>query len=101
MGSSLSDQEWEAKMEGYELEILKLSGLDVDKVNRTYTMIEMEGSPFRVRTIYIGDKTKKTLLITHGYFSNGTTYLKMLKPLSEKYRLVLFDNCGWGLNTKP
>ena len=38
--------------------------------------------------------------MTHGFASFGATFYKYLKPLSEKYRIVLFDNCGWGLNTR-
>mmetsp|Transcript_2481 Transcript_2481/g.3389 ORF Transcript_2481/g.3389 Transcript_2481/m.3389 type:complete len:89 (-) Transcript_2481:839-1105(-) len=38
--------------------------------------------------------------MTHGYMSCCTTFLRLLKGLSEKYDLVLFDNCGWGLNTR-
>ena len=38
--------------------------------------------------------------MTHGFGSFACTFYKYLKPLSEKYRIVLFDNCGWGLNTR-
>ena len=30
----------------------------------------------------------------------AVTFFKYLKPLSEKYHIVLFDNCCWGLNTR-
>ena len=63
----------------------------------------METKDFAVRTIFIGDifdKKKKTLVMTHGFASFAMTFYKYLKPLSVKYHIVLFDNCGWGLNTR-
>ena len=68
-------------------------------------MIKIETKDFAVRTIYIGEfdeynPKKKTLVMTHGFGSFAMTFFKYLKPLSEKYRIVLFDNCCWGLNTR-
>ena len=62
----------------------------------------MDGNPFHVRTFVVDDKsnTKKTLVLTHGYTASALSYYTMMKTLSEKYRLVLFDNGSWGLNTR-
>ena len=38
--------------------------------------------------------------MTHGYMSNCTTFVTLLGRLAKHYNLVLFDNCGWGLNTR-
>lgn len=32
--------------------------------------------------------------------ANTVSYLSLLKMLSQKYRLIAFDNMGWGLNTR-
>ena len=62
----------------------------------------MEGKPFNVRVLVIGKKeeNKKTLCMTHGYMGNSTVWGYMINPLAEKYRLVLFDNITFGLNTR-
>ena len=97
---------WHRRLEDLENDLLNLSGISPDLIGRTYTMIKIETRDFAVRTIFIGDEqnedgtTKKTLVMTHGFGSFACTFYKYLKPLSEKYRLVLFDNCGWGLNTR-
>jgi pimeloyl-ACP methyl ester carboxylesterase len=55
-----------------------------------------------VRTFYFGceDKSKKTLVLTHGFMANIVSYLGILKSLSQCYRVIAFDNMGWGLNTR-
>ena len=89
-------------MEEAELNFLNLLHLDMEKLERKYIMIEMEGKPFRVRTLIYGKKEegKKTLCMTHGYLGNSTGWMWMFKPLAEHYRLVCFDLLSWGLNTK-
>ena len=84
------------------MRILEAAEVDTKDLTRTYTWIEMDGKPFGVRThIYGSEKTnKKTLVLVHGYLSNSVGWLYMIKPLAEKYRLVLFDHGSWGLNSK-
>ena len=80
-----------------------MSGLPLNNTVCSYTTIEMDGKPFKVRTFTVGgdsDGTKKTLVFTHGYIGPTVFYMHALARLSEKYRLVLFDNCCKGLNTK-
>ena len=61
----------------------------------------MDGEPFKIWTTFVGDPMKKTLLMTHGYMLGGVmAYFKTLKKLSEHYRLVVFDQGSFGLNTK-
>ena len=89
-------------LEGLELRVLLLSGLELAKIDRRYMIIRMEGKPFRVRTIIYGaeEEGKKTLLMTHGFMGASAVWIYMLKHLAEKYRLVLFDHGSWGLNTR-
>ena len=62
----------------------------------------MEGKPFQVRTFIVGDASegKKTLVFTHGFIAPMVMYFSTMARLAEKYRLVMFDNCCKGLNTK-
>jgi len=38
--------------------------------------------------------------MTHGYMGSSVTHMRILKGLAEEYRLVLFDNLTWGLNSR-
>jgi pimeloyl-ACP methyl ester carboxylesterase len=102
MGCGFSDESWQEEMERLELELFKDGGADLSKLTRKFTIITVEGKKLAVRTcIYNDDKSKKTLVITHGFGCNGAmTAFKILVPLAEHYRIVIFDNGGWGLNTK-
>lgn len=102
MGCGLSDESWQEEMEGLERQLFAEGDLDLYKLTSKYTMIKMEGKDYAVRThIYNDDKDKKTLLMTHGFGMSGVlTSFKIAKPLAEHYRLVIFDNGGFGLNTK-
>ena len=63
----------------------------------------MDGVTLDVRTHVIEDSEetgKPTLVMMHGFLSASIVFTKMLKGLCAKYKLVLFDNAGWGLNTR-
>ena len=102
MGCGFSDEQWRTELEAAELALFKEGGVDLEKLSRKYTTINMEGKELQVRTIiYNDDKTKKTLLMTHGYgMSAVITSFLLLTTLAEHYRIVVFDHGGWGLNTK-
>ena len=89
-------------MEKRELDVLQGVHIDMSKLERRYVTIEMEGKPFKVRVLVYGKKeeNKKTLCMTHGYLGNSTVWGHMLNILAEHYRLVLFDNGSFGLNTR-
>ena len=64
-----------------------------------YTMVEMDGQTLAVRThIYNDDKSKKTLLMTHGYAMSSVFFNRIMPELAKHYRIVLFDNLSFGLN---
>ena len=85
------------RLKTHEDTLLEMSGLDIDKFEKTFTTIEMDGEPFRIRTVAYGDRSKKTLLMTHGYMLSGVlAYYKVMKRLSEYYRLVIFDQGSFG-----
>ena len=103
MGTYQSFESWQAQLIEHETNILRLSGVQPEHTRQTFTTIQMEDRPYRIRTIYLrkpSSLSKKTLVMTHGYMSNCTTYATLMAKLIEHYDIVLFDNCGWGLNTR-
>ena len=66
-----------------------------------YTVINVKGQNLAVRTfIYNDDRSKKTLLMTHGYAMAAPFYVGIIPKLAQHYRIVMFDNLAWGLNSK-
>ena len=102
MGCSFSDANWQEEMEIAEFEIFRsVEGLNLDLLSLSYTQIELNGEPLQVRTyIYNNDKTKKTLLLTHGLHSSSVFFVRLLPELAKHYRIVMFDNLGGGLNSR-
>ena len=102
MGCGFSDADWQQEMEFLEREIFLKSGLEEKNFTFKYTVIQMDGSPFAVRTIIYddGQPGKRTLVMTHGYAVACVYFFKILKPLAEHFRIVMFDNNSWGLNTR-
>ena len=96
------DEEGTKLVETLEANTLKELGWKQDEYVAKYTNIEMDGAPYRVRTFYFKceDTSKKTLILTHGFMANIIGFCNLLRPLAEEYRLIAFDNCNWGLNTR-
>ena len=99
MGCTYSDDQWQNAMERAEDRLIELSECDV---KATYVTIEVDDKPFKIRKYEIGaeDEGKKTLVMVHGYAVSGPYYSHLWKSLSKNYRIVSFDNLGWGLNTR-
>ena len=101
-----SDQEWRSRLEDLELKVLNSIGLtessaDLTKrVERKYITIEMDAKPFLVRTYRVGDPRKDTLVLVHGLMCSSLHFYKLIPVLAKQYNLVMFDNCGWGLNSR-
>jgi pimeloyl-ACP methyl ester carboxylesterase len=89
-------------MELYENKVLKLSGFKNEEMEVCWTTIEMNNKPFKIRTFYFGkeQRDKPTLLLTHGNMANIVGFFRLTKILSEKYRIVAFDNMNLGMNTR-
>ena len=100
--SKETESQWRTKTEQYEANFLSTLGWKPGEYTAKYTTITKNGQPFLVRTFYFGceDKSKKTLVLTHGFMANVVSYLGLLKMLSERYRVIAFDHLGWGLNTR-
>ena len=100
---------WRADLEAKERALLAAYGYrkDID-FKSGYLGLRLESIDFKVRyTIMEGANssastaTKPTLVLVHGYMSGGVSaFVQWLKFLVPHYRVVMFDNCGWGLNTR-
>ena len=76
-------------------------GLDLGKLTLSFVQIKVAGEALAVRTyVYNDDKSKKTLLMTHGMALSSAFYARLWPKLSKKYRIVAFDHLGHGLNTR-
>ena len=102
MGCSFSDANWQEEMMNAELAIFQsVEGLNIDLLTLSYTEITVNGEPLKIRTyVYNDDKSKKTLLMTHGYAMSSVFFARLLPELSKHYRIVMFDNLGFGLNSR-
>ncbi len=60
--------------------------------------IELDGVTFHSETF--GNDTSEVVIIIHGGPGNDYRYLLPLKPLSEKYYLVFYDQRGTGLSPR-
>lgn len=71
-----------------------------------YTTIEMDSKPFQVRYHIIdsdqsAQSEKPILVLMHCYMhSSASAFVQFFKYLTPTYRVVCFDNCGWGLNSR-
>ena len=104
-----SEEAWRTAGEAKELAMMSAYGFSQDVDFKCgYVTIQMDNKPFQVRYTILGNpnetaKTaaKKTLVLVHGYMCAGvSSFVQWFKYLMPKYRVVVFDNCGWGLNTQ-
>ena len=102
MGCGFSDQDWQAQLEAEEQAIFRTAkGIDMNKLVSKYTRMQVRGQWLSVRThIYNDNKELPTLLMTHGYAMAAVYYVCLLPELSKHYRIVMFDNLSWGLNSR-
>jgi cardiolipin-specific phospholipase len=83
-----------------ELEVLKIGGLDVEKEVIIKQVPVMNDSAY-VNTVIVGDQSKPTLVLTHGY--NGSIFLfyQSIKLIAESFNLIMFDVIGMGTSSRP
>lgn len=73
-----------------------------------YVKINLDNLHFHVRFNILegphdtaASATKPTLVLVHGYMCSGvSSFVQWFRLLVPHYRVVVFDNCGWGLNTR-
>ena len=102
MGCGFSDTDWQTSMEAVELRCFEQTpGINMEMLSRSYTLIHVAGERLAVRTfIYNDDRSKKTLVMTHGYCMASVYFSRLLPALAQHYRIVMVDNLGWGLNSR-
>ena len=63
-------------MERREANVIRELGWKENEYVAKYTNIVMDDKPYRVRTFYFGceDKSKPTLLLTHGFMANTISF---------------------------
>ena len=101
-GSSETYENWTMKVEDLEKKCLESQGWKEGEYVAKYTNIEMDGAPYRVRTYYFGcdDKSKPLLIFTHGFMQPILGTFGFAKACVKHFRLIAYDNCNWGLNTR-
>ena len=100
--SKETDEQWRIRTERLEKECMSQIGWKEGTYTVKYTQFEMDNQPFQARTWYFGceDKSKKTLILTHGFMANIPSLLTFTNIMAKHYRVIAFDNCNWGLNTR-
>ena len=93
-------QQFEARLETCETAILKLTGMPVGAFERHWAEFQLEGSAFRARYFTFGDKSKPTLVMTHGYATFALSHFMLFKGLAQHFRVLIFDNSSWGGNSR-
>jgi len=85
----------------HEEEILKLSGLELNKDIYVFDVpIDSEGLNY-IHTYKCGEQNRETLVLIHGYGGSSILYFPMLKELAKKYRVFCLDLPGMGLSSRP
>lgn len=80
----------------------RYSGLKIGKtINILNVPIVLGGKEENIHTTRSGDDQREDLVLVHGYFVGLVTYYKMLKDLSQHYRVWCLDLIGMGLSSRP
>ncbi len=53
-----------------------------------------------IRTLEMGDPTKQKVVFLHQYGASGALYFEIMKPLSEHFQLIFFDQVGMGASQR-
>jgi cardiolipin-specific phospholipase len=80
--------------------VLKFTGLDVESEIEVKRVPVLDQTAY-VSTIIVGDPSKPTLVLTHGYNGSVLLFYKSIKSIAQDFRLVLFDIIGMGTSSRP
>ena len=104
MGFSFSDEDWFKHMENCEDHLITFCK-SKDRIKKDFVYIEMDGKPFRVRTVTVNSEKEtentKTLFLVHGYCASAVMFFKMFDLLSKKYKVICVDSMSHGINSRP
>ena len=93
----------DANMLHHELRLLQVSGLPDREIRQENVVVgDHKGSPVYIHTLFLGDQNprKPTLVLTHGYGGSGALLYKILRPLADRFRLIVFDLPGMGCSSR-
>jgi cardiolipin-specific phospholipase len=85
------------QLEVAEIELIRLSGVDVEP-SRIYLD---ESENYSIFCLKCGDTSNPALVLLHGYLGTSIIFYKILKDLSEKYRVYCLDLMGMGRSSRP
>ena len=54
-----------------------------------------------IHTYLCGETNKEIMILIHGYGGSSIFFYKILKDLSDKYKVYCFDLLGMGLSSRP
>lgn len=92
----------EQNINSVEKKILGYSGLDKNLIQQKNVKIgEFNKQPVYIKTTMCGTSDKPTLLICHGYGGSGVLFYKIMKPLAERFYVILIDVIGMGGSSRP
>ena len=90
----------EQKFLAAEKAVLAHSGLNYEtEIKVTNVVIDSTGN--YIRTMEIGDRNKPVMVMMHGYGASSVIFWKILKPLRERFYLILIDIIGMGGSSRP
>ena len=76
------------------------SGMSPESFKCTNIPLDSEGKDY-IHTIEMGDPSKPTLVLIHGYGGSSVKFWKIVKPLSERYHIYMIDIIGMGGSSRP
>jgi len=84
-----------------EMRVLRLSGLPETAFKCRNVPLGDDGKNYFIRTIEMGDPSKPTMVLIHGYGASSVNFWKIVGPLSERYHLYMIDIIGMGASSRP
>lgn len=94
----------EENLNAYEAKVISYSGLDKSMYEvRNVEVGEYKKKKVTIRTIIIGkeNENKPTLVFCHGYGGSAAMFFRIMKPLSERFYLLMIDIIGMGGSSRP
>lgn len=80
--------------------MIKHSGLRVPE-EFSVSNVVIDDSGNYIRTMELGDRSKQTMVMMHGYGGSGIMFYKIMKTLAEHYHIYIVDIIGMGGSSRP
>lgn len=100
MGNCKAKQLTPENLKLAESNLLEFSGLQPEEYQVTQVAVNDDESQW-MTTIRVGDQSKPTLVLVHGFGGSGALYYKVLKGLAENFYLIVIDIIGMGSSSRP